>query len=51
MRKAQSYALSAHRLEDIASTRLPFGLKSAPEVFQNCMSDLLTWGKDDDEHD
>ena len=46
-------------------TRLPFGIKSAPEVFQNCMSelfadvdgvkvivdDLLIWGKDDDEHD
>ena len=46
-------------------TRLPFGIKSAPEVFQNCMSELfadvdgvkvivddfLIWGKDDDEHD
>ena len=45
--------------------RLPFGIQSAPEVFQNCMSelfadvdgvkvivdDLLIWGKDDDEHD
>ena len=45
--------------------RLPFGIKSAPKVFQNCMSelfadvdgvkvivdDLLIWGKDDDEHD
>ena len=46
-------------------TRLPCGIKSAPEVFQNCISelladvdgvkvivdDLLIWGKDDDEHD
>ena len=43
-------------------TRLPFGIKSAPEVFQHRMSelfegvkaivdDLLIWGKDDDEHD
>ena len=46
-------------------TRLPFGIKSAPEVFQNYMSelfadvegvkvivdDLLVWGKDDEEHD
>ena len=46
-------------------TRLRFGIKSAPEVFQNCISelfadvdgvevityDLLIWGKDDDEHD
>ena len=46
-------------------TRLPFGIKSAPEVFQNCMydlfadlegvkvivDDLLIWGKDDAEHD
>ena len=32
-------------------SRLPFGIKSAPEVFQNCMSDLLIWGKDDDKHD
>ena len=46
-------------------TRLPFGIKSAPEVFQQCMSelfediegvkaivdDLLIWGKDDGEHD
>ena len=46
-------------------TRLPFGIKSAPEVFQNHMSemfadveevkvivdDLLVWGKDDEEHD
>ena len=46
-------------------TRLPFGTKSAPEVFQNYMSelfadvegvkvivdDLLVWGKDDEEHD
>ena len=45
-------------------TRLPFGTKSAPEVFQNHMSelfaeeevkvivdDLLVWGKDDEEHD
>ena len=46
-------------------TRLPFGIKSVPEVFQHCMSemfedvegvkaivdDLLIWGKDDDEHD
>ena len=45
-------------------TRLPFRIKSAPEAFQNCMSDLfavvegvkvivndlLIWGKDD-EHD
>ena len=45
--------------------RLPFGTKSAPEVFQHLMSeffedvegvkaivdDLLIWGKDDDEHD
>ena len=46
-------------------TRLPFGIKSAPDVFQNHMSalfadmegvnvivdDLLIWGKDDEEHD
>ena len=46
-------------------TRLPFRIKSAPEVFQNHMSelfadvegvkvlvdDLLVWGKDDEEHD
>ena len=46
-------------------TRLPFGIKSAPEVFQHRMSelfedvegvkamvdDLLIWGKDDEEHD
>ena len=46
-------------------SRLPFGIKSAPEVFQHRMSelfedvegvkaivdDLLIWGKDDDEHD
>ena len=46
-------------------TRLPFGIKSAPDVFQNYMSelfadvegvkvivdDLLVWGKDDEEHD
>jgi len=46
-------------------TRLPFGIKSAPEVFQICMSELfvdvdgvkvivddfLIWRKDDDEHD
>ena len=46
-------------------TRLPFGIKSAPEVFQNCMYDLFAdlevvkvivddlqlWGKDDAEHD
>ena len=46
-------------------TRLPFGIKSAPEVFQHGISelfqdvegvkaivdDLLIWGKDDDEHD
>ena len=46
-------------------TRLPFGIKSAPEVFQNCMyylfadlegvkvivDDLLIWGKDDAEND
>ena len=46
-------------------TRLPFGKKSASEVFQHRMSelfedvegvkaminDLLIWGKDDDEHD
>ncbi|PFX16138.1 Uncharacterized protein K02A2.6 [Stylophora pistillata] len=46
-------------------TRLPFGIKSAPEVFQNHMTelftdvegvkvivdDLLVWGKDDEEHD
>ena len=46
-------------------TRLPFGIKSAPEVFQAHMSelfadvegvkvivyDLLVWGKDDEEHD
>ena len=46
-------------------TRLPFGIKSAPDVFQNHMSelfadvegvkvmvdDLLVWGKDDEEHD
>ena len=46
-------------------TRLPFGTKSAPEVFQHRMSELfedvegvkaivdylLIWGKDDDEHD
>lgn len=46
-------------------TRLPFGIKSVPEVFQRRMSelfedlegvkaivdDLLIWGKDDDEHD
>ena len=44
-------------------TRLPFGIKSTPEVFQTCMSDLfadvegvkvivddlLMWGKDEDE--
>ena len=46
-------------------TRLPFGIKSAPDVFENHMSelfadmegvkvivdDLLIWGKDDEEHD
>jgi len=46
-------------------TRLPFGIKSAPEMFQHRMSelfediegvkaivdDLLIWGKDDEEHD
>ena len=45
-------------------TRLPFGMKSAPEVFQHRMSELfedvegvksivddLIWGKDDEEHD
>ena len=46
-------------------TRLPFGILSAPEVFQNHTSklfadmegvkvivdDLLIWGKDDEEHD
>ena len=45
-------------------TRLPFGIKSATEVFQNHMSELfadmegvkvivddLIWGKDDEEHD
>ena len=46
-------------------TRLPFGIKLAPEVFRNLMSelftdvegvkvivdDLLVWGKDDKEHD
>ena len=46
-------------------TRLPFGIKSAPEVFQHRMSelfedvegvkvivdDLLIWGENDDEHD
>ena len=45
-------------------TRLPFGIKSATEVFQNHMSKLfadmegvkvivddLIWGKDDEEHD
>lgn len=43
--------------------KLPFRIKSAPEVFQNYISDLfahvegvkvdelLIWGKDDDEHD
>ena len=46
-------------------TRLPFGIKSAPEVFQHRMpklfedvegvkaivDDHLIWGKDNDEHD
>ena len=46
-------------------SRIPFGIKSAPEVFQNHMpellvdvegvkviiDDLLLWGKDDEEHD
>ena len=45
-------------------TRLPFGIKSATEVFQNHMCGLfadmegvkvivddLIWGKDDEEHD